>query len=47
MMPENSGYMFAAFVVAGLVYGGYVVSLVMRARAMSRRGDAIDAAPRR
>jgi hypothetical protein len=46
-MPENAGYMYAAYVAAALVVGGYVVSLVVRARAMSRRGDAIDSVSRR
>lgn len=40
-MPENSGYMIAAFIASAVVFGGYVVSLVVRARAMARRGDAI------
>jgi len=46
MMPENAGYMFAAFIAAAAVFGGYVVSLVVRARAMSTRGDAIDTVTR-
>ena len=46
-MPENSGYMIAAFIASALVFGGYVVSLVVRARAMARRGDAIDSVTRR
>jgi CcmD family protein len=46
-MPDNAGYMFAAYIAAALIIGGYVVSLVVRARAMARRGDAIDTAPRR
>jgi hypothetical protein len=41
-MPENTGYMAAAYVAAALILGGYVVSLITRARAMSARGDAID-----
>ncbi len=45
-MPENAGYMFAAFIAAAAVFGGYVVSLVVRARAMSTRGDAIDTVTR-
>jgi hypothetical protein len=39
--------MFAAYIAAALIIGGYVMSLVVRARAMARRGDAIDTAPRR
>jgi hypothetical protein len=46
-MPENSGYMYAAYVMAAAVLGGYVVSLVVRTRAMARRGDAIDPAARK
>lgn len=45
-MPENSGYMVAAYIAAALILGGYVFSLVLRARAMSARGDAIDTVPR-
>ncbi len=45
-MPENAGYMFAAFIAAAAVFGGYVISLVVRARAMSTRGDAIDTVTR-
>jgi hypothetical protein len=47
MMPDNAGYMFAAYVAAALVFGGYAVSLVMRARAVSRREETIAAASRR
>jgi len=46
MMPDNAGYMFAAYVAAAAVFGGYVLSLVLRARAMSTRGDAIDTVSR-
>ena len=45
-MPDNAGYMFAAYIASALVFGGYVVSLVVRGRAMARRGDAIDSVPR-
>lgn len=45
-MPDNAGYMFAAYIAAALVFGGYVMSLIVRARAMSRRGDAIDSVSR-
>lgn len=41
-MPDNTGYMIAGYVAAAVILGGYVLSLVVRARAMSRRGDAID-----
>ncbi len=46
-MPENSGYMFAAFIAAALIIGGYVVSVVVRARALARRGDAIGSVTQR
>ena len=45
-MPDNAGFMFAAYIAAALVFGGYVVSLVARARGMARRGDAIDTVKR-
>ncbi len=41
-MPDNAGYMFAAYIAAAVIVGGYVMSLVVRARAMARRGDAIE-----
>jgi hypothetical protein len=46
-MPDNGGYMIAGYIAAALITGGYVVSLIVRARAIARRGDAIDTAPRR
>jgi hypothetical protein len=46
-MPENSGYMFAAYIAAAAVVAGYLVSLVVRAREMARRGEAIDSVTRR
>ncbi len=46
-MPDNAGYMYAAFGAAALVVGGYVLSLVIRARTMTRRGDAIDSVGRK
>jgi hypothetical protein len=45
-MPENTGYMAAAYVAAALILGGYVVSLITRTRAMSARSDAIDTVTR-
>jgi len=32
MTPDNSDYFVAAYVAAAVVYGGYIVSLVVRAR---------------
>jgi len=29
-MPDNSGYMIAAYVVAGVIYLGYTLSLIRR-----------------
>lgn len=45
-MPDNAAYMFAAYVAAALLVGGYVLSLVVRARTMTRRGDVIDSVGR-
>ena len=45
-MPENSGFMAAAYIAAALIIGGYVASLLLRARAMSARSDAIDTVTR-
>ena len=36
-MPDNGGYFVAAYVVAGVVYGAYVWSLVSRRRAVRGR----------
>ena len=41
-MPDNMGFMIAGYVATILVLVGYVLSLVVRARAIARRGDAID-----
>ena len=32
-MPDNSSYMVAAYVVAGVLYGGYTLWLLLRGRA--------------
>lgn len=37
MTPENSEYFIAAYTAATLVYGGYVVSLLLRARRARER----------
>jgi hypothetical protein len=47
MMPENSGYMVAAYIATAVILGGYIVSLITRARAMSARSDAVDSVTRR
>ena len=31
-MPENTGYMIAAYVILGLLYGGYTLWLVGRGK---------------
>ena len=36
-MPDNAGYFQAAYVVAAVLYGGYVLSLALRARRLSRQ----------
>lgn len=37
--PANGGYMVAAYVVAGLIYLGYVVVLWGRTRRVMRGGE--------
>jgi len=37
MPPENSGYMYAAYVAAGVIYAGYTLSIWWRARVLMRR----------
>jgi hypothetical protein len=42
-MPENSAYYYAAYIAAGIIYGGYILSLVVRtrrARARQRHREA-------
>lgn len=36
MTPDTRGYMIAAYVVVALVLGGYVLSLLTRARRVER-----------
>ena len=43
-MPHNTGFMIAGYAAAVLILGGYVVALIGRSRAMSRRSHALDAA---
>jgi hypothetical protein len=41
-MPDNAIYYHAAYIAAGVVYGGYIVSLLIRrrrARDRTRRRD--------
>ena len=44
-MPDNSAYYYAAYLAAGLIYGGYIVSLVIRTRRARERQRRRDAAP--
>ncbi len=37
MPPDNSGYMYAAYVVAALIYGLYALSLWHRRRRLQAR----------
>jgi hypothetical protein len=37
MTPDNAGYMVAAYVLAALIYLGYVGGLVVRARRLRER----------
>jgi len=36
-MPQNAGYMYAAYAAAGIIYGGYALSIWWRARRITRR----------
>ena len=38
-MPDNAIYYHAAYIVAGVVYAGYIVSLVIRWRRVRRRQE--------
>lgn len=38
-MPDTFAYYVAAYVAAGLLYAGYVATLVLRARAARRQGS--------
>lgn len=38
-MPDNSGYMIAAYVVAGALYFGYAAFLIMRGRSLRDMPD--------
>ena len=41
-MPDNAIFSYAAYVAAAVVYGGYVVSLVVRRRRANERLDRQD-----
>jgi hypothetical protein len=44
-MPQNEGYLYAAYGLAVLVYGTYAVRLLMRRARVRRALDAADGAP--
>ncbi|MCU0625946.1 MAG: hypothetical protein MUF21_05595 [Gemmatimonadaceae bacterium] len=41
MMPDNAGYMHIAYALVGAGIVGYLVSLVVRSRALARRGESL------
>jgi hypothetical protein len=41
-MPDNAIFYHAAYIAAAVVYGGYVVSLVIRTRRANERKRAQD-----
>ncbi|HEX6051027.1 MAG TPA: hypothetical protein VFZ21_17225 [Gemmatimonadaceae bacterium] len=46
-MPDNAAYYYAAYIAAGLIYGGYILSLVIRTRRARARHRARGGAPLR
>ena len=42
MMPENAGYQHAAYIVAGVVYTLYALSIVLRRRSIRARIEAAE-----
>ena len=46
MTPDNGGFAIAAYTVAALVYGGYVVSLKLRERKLRERLTRLDSPAR-
>ena len=36
-MPDNAIYYHAAYIAAGIIYGGYIVSLAIRIRRANER----------
>jgi len=45
--PQNGQYMVAGYIVAGIVYLGYTLLLLRRARAVDRRWRALPPRPSR
>jgi hypothetical protein len=37
MPPQNAGYMYTAYAAAAVIYGGYALSIWLRARGLARR----------
>jgi len=37
MPPQNAGYMYAAYIAAGVIYSAYALSIWWRAREIARR----------
>jgi hypothetical protein len=46
MTPDTSGYAIAAYVAAVLIYGGYILALRRRSRALGHRQASHPAGPR-
>ena len=46
MTPDNGGFATVAYILVALVYGGYVVSLKIRARRLRERLSRLDAPAR-
>lgn len=40
-MPENSGFLYAAYVAAALIYGGYIATLWLRVRRARSRARSL------
>jgi hypothetical protein len=46
MTPDTGAYAVAAYLAAALIYGGYIIALVRRRRALDRRPVPHPAGPR-
>ena len=46
MTPDNGGFATAAYILVAVVYGGYVLSLVLRERRLRERLTRLEAPPR-
>jgi hypothetical protein len=46
MTPDTSGYAIAAYVAAVVIYGGYLIALWRRRRALATRAAPHPAGPR-